>query len=70
MGRADEQAWIDGLLAAAGTTARSSIISTVESLDVDDHLLAGGLTSDRLQAVRRRLVDASATGRADRPTAR
>ena len=45
------------LLASKHTTTREVILSTLASLDIDNYLLAGGLSQDDLNAVRARLIE-------------
>lgn len=56
LGRADEQAVIDRILAREGTTARETLMATLTSFDSDACLLAAGLSADDLAAVRARLL--------------
>jgi len=50
------------LLACEHTTTRETILATLASLDIDDYLLAGGLSQTDLDAVRTRLIDSSGNG--------
>ena len=45
------------LLAGKHTTTRDVILSTLASLDIDDYLLAGGLSQNDLNAIRTRFLE-------------
>jgi protein-tyrosine phosphatase len=55
-GEADQGVMIDEFLEREGTTARELILTTLESLDVEDYLRAAGLPDADLAAVRDRLL--------------
>jgi protein-tyrosine phosphatase len=50
------------MLAREHTTTRETILATLASIDIDDYLLAGGLSQTDLEAVRTRLIDSSGNG--------
>lgn len=50
-GEEDQGPMLEAFLAGQGTTAREVIISTLDALDVEAHLRAGGLTENDLAAV-------------------
>ena len=57
LGRPDDQPIIDRQLAARGTTARDSLLATLEELDVATYLRDAGMSEDDLQTLRSRLVE-------------
>ena len=50
------------LLASKNTTTREVILTTLASLDIDNYLLAGGLSQNDLNALRTRLIEAPGKG--------
>lgn len=56
LGIADQEPLIAKLLAEHGTTARDSLMATVESLDAEAYLRSGGATDASLSAVRGHLL--------------
>ncbi|MGY1697973.1 tyrosine-protein phosphatase [Geodermatophilus sp. SYSU D00814] len=56
LGRPDEQPALERVLTAHGTTARSSLLATLEELDVASYLTAAGVSEDDLATLRDRLV--------------
>lgn len=56
MGQEDQGPLLAALLQGYGTTARAAVLATLEGLDAEDYLLAAGVTSADIQAVRSRLV--------------
>jgi hypothetical protein len=56
MGQEDQGPLLAALLEGHGTTARAAVRATLDGLDAEDYLLAAGVTSADIQAVRSRLV--------------
>jgi protein tyrosine/serine phosphatase len=50
------------MLAHERTTTRETILATLASLDVDNYLLAGGLSQTDLDAIRTRFIESSGNG--------
>jgi len=50
------------MLAHEHTTTRETILATLASLDVDNYLLAGGLSQTDLDAIRTRFIESSGNG--------
>lgn len=57
LGMVDQEPLIDECLRANGTTARESLLATVEGLDVTRYLRRGGLDEPDIAAARARLLD-------------
>jgi hypothetical protein len=57
LGLPDQEPAIDRILAEHGTTARDSLLGTIEEIDPEDYLRSGGLTGAQLAAVHARLLD-------------
>ena len=55
-GEEDQGALLEGFLAERGTTAQELVVALLAELDVEAHLLAGGLTGDEIAALRARLL--------------
>lgn len=56
MGRDDDGPIIEQILADKGTTVREAILATLDGFDVRAYLLAAGVSSDDVAAVRSRLL--------------
>ncbi|MFJ8915924.1 tyrosine-protein phosphatase [Amycolatopsis sp. NPDC102389] len=56
MGTADQQPFIQGVLADRGTTTEEAVMATLDGFDVEQYLLDAGVTGSELRSVRRRLL--------------
>lgn len=56
MGTADQQPFIQGVLAERGTTTEEAVMATLDGFDVEQYLLDAGVTSRELRSVRGRLL--------------
>lgn len=56
MGREDQGPMIEKILADKGTTAREALLATLDGFDAEAYLLAAGVSSDDLVAIRSRLL--------------
>jgi protein tyrosine/serine phosphatase len=56
MGTADQQPFIQGVLADRGTTTEEAVMATLDGFDVEQYLLSAGVTSSELRSVRSRLL--------------
>ncbi|AIG77218.1 Hypothetical protein AJAP_21800 [Amycolatopsis japonica] len=57
MGAEDQGPIIQSALADRGTTTQAAILSTLEGLDVERYLLAGGVSNTDLDGIRKRLLE-------------
>ncbi|WP_410646885.1 tyrosine-protein phosphatase [Amycolatopsis sp. cmx-4-54] len=56
MGTADQQPFIQAVLADRGTTTEQAVIATLNGFDVEQYLLDAGVTGGELHSVRSRLL--------------
>ncbi|OKK01816.1 tyrosine-protein phosphatase [Amycolatopsis sp. CB00013] len=57
MGAEDQGPIIQSALADRGTTTQAAVLSTLEGLDVERYLLAGGVSNTDLDGIRKRLLE-------------
>jgi protein-tyrosine phosphatase len=53
----DMPAYLERFLSGRGTSAAELIVALVEQADLEERLRSGGLTDDRVAALRERLVE-------------